>query len=346
MKTTTFYSNPKYVLLAWTFLAFFRLNAQSNATFCVMELYTSEGCSSCPSADNMLNQASTLEEQSLTTNNIFIAEHIKYWDYLGWTDPYGNNAYDAMFSDYKNGGNGITYANGNGYGTPLTVRNGEYGQNYTTQTVTTTATAFVTVSFNSMINNTAKVNYSLSGDLTNTEVRFFLLERDLVSVVTAGENAGKTLTHQNVARNMVVLPSPAANTQGTINLQIPSNGVVQNMRVAAYIRKKTSSPWSRQIIGATKGFKLNAVAILENTSNQEGTLSIYPNPAENTLCLKSESENIERISVLDLVGNVVIDNVRINSTIGILDVSKLSPGIYFTRFFVNGLPVQRKFVKR
>ena len=57
----------------------------------VVELYTSEGCSSCPSADNWLRRFGASLNQDF--NAVPLAFHVDYWNYLGWTDPYSRPAF-------------------------------------------------------------------------------------------------------------------------------------------------------------------------------------------------------------------------------------------------------------
>lgn len=61
------------------------LAAQDNPV--VVELFTSQGCSSCPPADAILHQLADREDV------IALALHVDYWDYIGWKDPFGNSAH-------------------------------------------------------------------------------------------------------------------------------------------------------------------------------------------------------------------------------------------------------------
>lgn len=66
----------------------------------VIELYTSEGCSSCPPADRWL---STLVDHPLLFKQIFpLAFHVDYWDYLGWKDPFAQKAFSLRQRSLKN----------------------------------------------------------------------------------------------------------------------------------------------------------------------------------------------------------------------------------------------------
>jgi len=70
----------------------FGAQAQSNPV--VVELYTSQGCSSCPPADALLGELTTRE------NVIPLALHVDYWDYIGWADPHANPAFTKRQKGY------------------------------------------------------------------------------------------------------------------------------------------------------------------------------------------------------------------------------------------------------
>jgi hypothetical protein len=154
----------------------------------VIELYTSEGCSSCPPADKWL---STLKnEPTLFKDIIPMAFHVDYWDELGWKDPWAK----AEFSNRQR----------------LLAQQGILSQVYTPGVVlasqewrawrkddqlTKIKTAKTGVLSAKLNNQQLTVQYSESGDY---ELNIAYLGMGLVSKVTAGENRSRTLTHDFV----------------------------------------------------------------------------------------------------------------------------------------------------
>jgi hypothetical protein len=72
----------------------------------LLELYTSQGCSSCPPAERWLNKL--VDDDDLWAEIVPLAFHVDYWDYIGWQDPYAAAAYGERQRDYARAGRSST----------------------------------------------------------------------------------------------------------------------------------------------------------------------------------------------------------------------------------------------
>lgn len=89
--------NFLFALLASTLGLASPLAAQDHPV--VVELYTSQGCSSCPPADALMHELAERDDV------IPLALHVDYWDYIGWKDPFGSPAHAKRQRDYAAVGN-------------------------------------------------------------------------------------------------------------------------------------------------------------------------------------------------------------------------------------------------
>lgn len=199
-------------------------SAGSNPTSVVIvELFTSEGCSSCPPADRLLRQVH-LKETGSGQLIVGLSEHVTYWNNLGWKDPYSAQ----VFTDRQN-----VYASrfiGEGPYTPQMIVNGRdqfVGGNggalqIALQNDERRPHADLRIVSSALSEKGIDATFSFSGPAKKP--------LDLIAVVTddadrsdvlRGENSGRLLEHVSVARTLAKVATVTGDTQSAIHLPFP-----------------------------------------------------------------------------------------------------------------------------
>jgi hypothetical protein len=167
----------------------------------LVELYTSEGCSSCPPAEAWLSQLK--DKPGLWSEFVPVAFHVDYWDNLGWRDPWGNKEY----SDRQRAYAGV-WASENIY-TPEFVLNGKEWHNWFGLKGAPGLSGIKAGILKVTSEDTRhwQVNFMPAADATTGyEVNAALLATGLGSDVKAGENGGRHLRHDFVALALINRP--------------------------------------------------------------------------------------------------------------------------------------------
>jgi hypothetical protein len=192
----------------------------------LVELFTSEGCSSCPPADDLLRQVNGTQ----TTGGqlvVGISEHVTYWNGLGWSDPFSSPAYTDRQNAYSE------RFHLEGVYTPQMVINGAE------QIVGSDRVALVRavqaeqaphprvslriLSLN-LAGNTLAVNFSVSGDVPaqGADLMAVLADDSDRSNVLRGENSGQNLEHVAVARSISRVAKLRSAGVQRVQVQIPA----------------------------------------------------------------------------------------------------------------------------
>jgi Uncharacterized secreted protein len=172
----------------------------------LVELFTSEGCSSCPPADALLRRLDQAQPAS-SAELIVLSEHVDYWNDIGWTDPYSSHAYSERQSAYAaQFGNATVY-------TPQMVVDGRFefvgsDERKASQAIREAAKEAKTVVDLSVVPGDqeafilrVKVGPLPSGTRSvSADVFLALADNRDESQVSRGENAGRTLEHVAVLR--------------------------------------------------------------------------------------------------------------------------------------------------
>lgn len=208
----------------------------------LLELYTSEGCSSCPPADRWLTNLA--DGQFDAQQVVPLALHVDYWNYLGWKDPYSSKQYSKRQRHQGNVNNLRTIY------TPQFVLNGEdlrgwYKRNGTDGPIEKVNAELAKASIGLNLSNdqasTLKVDATvelLEGQNADGYGLYLaLFENGLVSDIPRGENTGKTLHHDYVVRKMIG-PYKLAGKTGSLSkdFALSAEWDDTNLGVAAFVQ--------------------------------------------------------------------------------------------------------------
>jgi hypothetical protein len=192
----------------------------------LVELFTSEGCSSCPAADELLRQISgrmTPEGQLI----VGISEHVSYWNHLGWKDPFSSELLTDRQSKYSE------YFGLSSVYTPQMVVNGR--EQFVGSDRSALAAAFASESGRRQIDlritsaqltsNRLDFAYSASDLPADSRLDVFAVVVDDLdhSNVSSGENSGRQLFHSSVARAFVSLGEIRPTEGLPVSLPLPSS---------------------------------------------------------------------------------------------------------------------------
>jgi hypothetical protein len=177
-----------------------------DATVALLELYTSEGCSSCPPADKFVSE---LPRSGFDSNRVVpLAFHVDYWNYLGWTDPFSQSDFTRRQRDFASRTNAATV-----YTPELVLSGTEYrrwwGNSFeraVDRVNRATPGADIALRLDRekttlRVDGHATVRDKSSG---GRDAQFYvaLYQSNLSNKIDAGENSGRTLDHSFVVRRL------------------------------------------------------------------------------------------------------------------------------------------------
>lgn len=205
----------------------------------VVEIFTSQGCSSCPPADKLVH-----ELERSRPDVIALALHVDYWDYIGWKDPFANPAFTTRQRAYTRAAGSSTIY------TPQIVVG---GQDHVIGARPMELMKAVNKHANLPL--PAKVALSRSGDRVTVEVTSAgpPVGASIVEILTytpsattnirRGENAGRTLDYHNIVRDLTVVGdwSGAGPFRKTVR-------VSEGAPVVALVRRRSGGP----VLGAAR----------------------------------------------------------------------------------------------
>jgi hypothetical protein len=209
------------------------LNDDRNG-FAVVELFTSEGCSSCPPADETVARLLKKNLQQV----YILSYHVDYWNKLGWKDQFSNAEYTQRQQQYA------AAFHLDGVYTPQIVVNGSAEFVGSDEQKLTAAVdkvlslkAMHPINIDVNKNGTAvTVSYTIDGQTANsTLLNIALVQPEAFVAVKKGENGGRTLRHVNIVRELKTIDAVA---KGQLSFFIPADLAGKPLQVIAYTQDK------------------------------------------------------------------------------------------------------------
>lgn len=219
----------------------------ANKGFAVIELFTSEGCSSCPPADALVAR---VQKESGDKSVYILAFHVDYWNRLGWKDVFSSAEYSDRQRQYAH------WLKLSSVYTPQIVVNGrtefvgsEEGslRNAIKSNLQKPAKAELTLSEIKVTGDKASLKYTAEGAANNASVLIALVEKTATTKVQAGENGGRTLSHVQIVNKLQSVSLKSSNS-GTENIALPRGFNPQNWEVIGFIQNTANG----EIEGAAK----------------------------------------------------------------------------------------------
>ena len=196
----------------------------------LLELYTSEGCSSCPPAETWLSRQK--EAPGLWKDFVPVAFHVDYWNDLGWRDPWSNSQFSDRQRNYAQ-----AWSSDSIY-TPEFILNGAEWPNWRrSKNVPTTAAKVGTLTVVLTNNHRWEATFQPVAPLNQCEIHAAYLLSGLTSNVKLGENRGRHLTHDFVTATLTkqLLRKRGDTFQGTVEIKPPKQSFKGRMGIAVWV---------------------------------------------------------------------------------------------------------------
>lgn len=228
----------------------------------VIELFTSEGCSSCPPADALVAK---IQKESAGKPVYILAYHVDYWNRLGWKDQFSSADFSKRQHEYAN------YLHVQSVYTPQIVVNGktefvgsEEGtlRNAIRTCLQKSMPARLDLTVLKATANHVSLKYAAEGIDKNTVLMIALLQKSAQTKVMRGENSGHTLSHVQIVRKLQRVTLHGNN--GVEDIALPQGFEPQNWEIIGFLQNISNG----SVAGAAKATFANeasaSVGVLKN----------------------------------------------------------------------------------
>ena len=208
--------------------------------FAVLELFTSEGCSSCPAAEDLLAH---VQEEAADKPVYVLAYHVDYWNRLGWKDKFSSSAFSKRQYEYHDWLSSQVY-------TPQLVVNGRSDvvgsdvpavRRAVEKSMGDGATATLELRSqeeSGMINLEYEVASHDPGQRSANQLVIAVVQKHSVSKVDRGENAGLTLAHAQIVRKLYKFE--LNDNKGSVKIDVPDDLNPQDWEIIGMVQDERS----------------------------------------------------------------------------------------------------------
>jgi hypothetical protein len=221
----------------------------------LVELFTSEGCSSCPPVDAFLQK---LDQQPVSGEEmIVLSEHVDYWNHIGWKDPYSSRFYSDRQRAYaRRFGLDSVYTpqivvdgTSEFVGSDAALADKAFAKELGKPKLAVRVSSVSVDGANLLLAHLESGALQESFGIREADVYFAVALNRAESKVARGENAGRTLAHVAVVRSMMKVGTlrPGQIFSQDIHLKLDPGTDTRNLRLIAFVQE----PDQGRVIGAT-----------------------------------------------------------------------------------------------
>lgn len=214
----------------------------------LVELFTSEGCSSCPPADRLLQD---LDRQPVAgVQLIVLSEHVDYWNQIGWKDPFSSSFFSNRQSAYSDhfGLSGVYTPQMVVDGSTEFVGSDSHRANQAAEKARGAQKVPVRISAIAWDGAHALRAHIEAGQASHADVYVVVALNQAASQVSAGENSGRRLTHVAVVQSLTKVGSleKGKDFAQDVRLTVDPKTDPANLRVIAFVQE----PGPGKVLGA------------------------------------------------------------------------------------------------
>lgn len=215
--------------------------------FAVVELFTSEGCSSCPPADALVAR---VQKESSDKPVYILAFHVDYWNRLGWKDQFSSAEYSQRQNQYAR------WLKSSSVYTPQVIVNGRTEfvgseesklRNAIKTGLEKPALSELTLSNVKVENDKANLKYSVGASADNAVLLLALIEKNATTKVERGENGGRTLSHVQIVSQLRNVQLKNGNS-GIENIALPHDFDPKRYELIGFVQNTVNG----EITGAAR----------------------------------------------------------------------------------------------